>query len=218
MKIEISEQVLLNTSKKHLSRDYDEENGNFMWSFGQSLIPENFTLSSRLKDDRYMEPVSECLQYNSKPSTNAFNDADTLRRVSNVRSVLPTSMLLCTSLKKLQESNINTESGEINIPTNKMTNICPETTASEHTGIPMSVTTDGQEFVEEEDVASTLKELRNSSMDIYSARSSRMIPIKSILRMSSERNKLRKKVQFSAEWPRVLALEHRLLIDDLSST
>lgn len=225
MKIEISEQILLNTSKKHLSRNYDEENENFKGNFGSSLIPENFTLSSRLKDDRHMEPISEYLQYYSQPFTNMFNDADTLRHVSNVQSLLPTS-LIRTSPKKIQESDINTKSGEINISTDRMK--FPETTISKHSEIlvkmlptmdsqQLKVTTDkrqyGQEFVEEENLGNTLKELRNSS-----TRSSQMTPIKSILHMSSRKNRLRKKVRFPTEWSGVSALEHRLLINDLNLT
>ncbi|VDM14455.1 unnamed protein product [Wuchereria bancrofti] len=41
------------------------------------------------------------------------------------------------------------------------------------------------------------------------------ISIKPILHISSRKNSFKKKVQFPVEWPQVIALEHRLLINDL---
>lgn len=241
MEIEKSEQAFsrlspLNVSKKHISTDYDEKNKNFVKNFSLPIIPENFTLESRLKSDRYMKSLPKYLQHYSQPSTNIFNDTDILRHVCDslhVQSVLPTSML-STSLKKVQDSFICAKSDENDIFADRIKNVLSETSISEYSEVPMkisSITASQQlnmiadkrpcrhELMEKEgNLKNASDELRSSDMDMYSIRNARTIPIKPILHMSSRKRTVKKKVRFPSQWPKVIALEHhRLFIDDLCS-
>ncbi|EJD75549.1 hypothetical protein LOAG_17333 [Loa loa] len=237
MEIEISEQLLprlssLNISKKHLSTNYNANNKNLMENFGLPLIPENFSTRSRLENGDRKEPMPEhyshySLQHYSQPSTNIFSDVDILRHACDllyIRSAIPT-LLIPTSLKKLQESIVRTKPDAIKISADG-TKCFPEKTASEYSELPsnMSPATNSQqlevtaekELMEKEgNLENTLEELRICSTDTDGIHSVGTISMKSILHKSSRKNSLGKKVHFPAEQPRVIALEHRLLIENL---
>lgn len=200
-----------------------------MENFGLPLIPENFSPGSRLKDDNHTRPLPAYFQHYSLPSTNTFNDADILRHACGslyVRPVIP------ISLEKVLKSAACTKSDKIKISAGGIKNI-PEKTASEYSKDPARLSpiknskqlelTAGkrshrQEMMEkEENLENISEELRSHNTDTDSIQSAGSSPIRSILHMSSQKSNVRKKVQFPAEWPRVIALEHRLLIDDLSS-
>uniref|UniRef100_A0A0R3RUI7 Enhancer of mRNA-decapping protein 3 n=1 Tax=Elaeophora elaphi TaxID=1147741 RepID=A0A0R3RUI7_9BILA len=225
---EIKEQIPPRSSSLNLSTYHDEKHGDFMQNFGLPLIPENLTQRLRFKEDNHRE--SEYLHHHSQPSTEIFNDADILRYTCD--SLYAPSVLIPTSSNKVQESVISTKSDEIEISADVIKNVPPEKTALEYSEVPVEIppAMNSQQLMvineekekpsrqksvkKTENFESTLEELKCSDTDIYSIRSGEVISIKPILHTLSRKSSLRKKVRFPIESPRVIALEHRLLIDD----
>ncbi|VIO95616.1 Uncharacterized protein BM_BM7823 [Brugia malayi] len=222
MEVEISEQPLLNISKKHLSTNYDQYNRNLNDDIGLSLISDNFKSKSKLKlkDGHYTESQPEYLQ---PSSNNIFNDTELLRHHCDslsVRSEIPTQL-------KVQESTVRTELNENKISVNEGKNISEKTASKlsevlstmncqrlEMTAKERSRDNNRELMIEEgknfENIFGKLKADNNGGVN-----NAGITSIKPILHTSSRKSSIRKKVQFPVEWPQVIALEHRLLIDDL---
>ncbi|VDN88036.1 unnamed protein product [Brugia pahangi] len=221
MEVEISEQPLLNISKKHLSTNYDQYNRNLNDDIGLSLISDNFTSKSKLKlkDGHYTESQPEYLQ---PSSNNIFNDTELLRHHCDslsVRSEIPTQL-------KVQESTIRTELNENKISVNESKNIS-EKTASKLSEVLSTMNCQRLEMTAKERPRDNNRELMieegKNFENIFEklkadnnggVNNAGITSIKPILHTSSRRSSIRKKVQFPVEWPQVIALEHRLLIDD----
>ncbi|KAL3997486.1 hypothetical protein ACH3XW_11105 [Acanthocheilonema viteae] len=223
MEIKMDEQILsqlssFNVSKKHLSIDSNEKNRNLVKNFGPSLILDNFILRSRLKNAKRTEALPEYFQHYSQPFANTFNDADTLRHVCDspyIPPTLPTS-LIPISLRDAEKSIITTKSDEINMKSaDRIKNVLLEKDSLEHLEVPAKISltinsrqlnvtaekkSNKQKLVEkEENLENSLEELGSSSVNSYSIENEAMIPIKSILHMSSRKSRLRKKVRFPTE-------------------
>uniref|UniRef100_A0AAF5RX21 Uncharacterized protein n=2 Tax=Wuchereria bancrofti TaxID=6293 RepID=A0AAF5RX21_WUCBA len=219
---------LLNISKKHLSTNYDEYNRNLNDNIGLSLISENFTPKSKLKlkDGNYAESQSKYLQHNSESSSNnIFNDAEILRHHCDslhIRSEIPTQLKIQGSIvrTKLDENKISID-GAKNVcekTASKLSEILPTMSSSTMNCQQLQLTAKKRSYNQELMVEKekNFEELKNCNTDNDEVvNNAGTISIKPILHISSRKNSFKKKVQFPVEWPQVIALEHRLLINDL---
>lgn len=237
MEIDVKERVVPEVSsldflKGNLETNNDGKAKNLTENPGQSLLSVDFT--RKLKGN---ERLPIYLQHNCKPSTGTFNDANFLRHSSysvdsqSVPSERP-APLIPTSSEEAHESIFLSKAYEIKMSGDINKNI-PENTASEYFEAltPMSSPTnsqqlqviaknrtDSQDIMEKEvNFGNTSEGSRIRDAVADSVPSIVTAPVKSILYLSSEKRRLRKKVQFLVGGPRVIALEHRLLFDDFHS-
>uniref|UniRef100_A0A915PRA7 Uncharacterized protein n=1 Tax=Setaria digitata TaxID=48799 RepID=A0A915PRA7_9BILA len=232
MEFETNEQLSSQLPSLIVSKDNESLAGN-----GLPLIHSHFSPVSNLRDANYKESLLRYLQQ----YPHVFNDATTLGRMCGSlysQSAIPLSQnrvkenIVCLKTGGTEKSSVILMDGIESVlgktaadDQKVLTKMFPAMNLKQ-----LEVSTEKrqckQELMEKvENMTDSFEKVRNRNMNIdigkdvplqrlESVQNSRNNPVKSILHIPFRKSNLRKKVQFPSEQPQVMALEHRLLIDN----